>query len=247
MAELRPLRIVSLVPSVTETLLAWRVTPVACTRFCEQPSLPHVGGTKDPDLRAVVAMRPDLVVMDEEENRREDAAELREAGVDVHVTAVRSVDDVTPALKELAERVGRGGVDVADVDGRAQRAEGVRAFVPIWKRPWMTINADTYGSSMLAAVGAVNVFGGAGRRYPVVTLDEVAAAGPDVVLAPSEPYPFGPRHVPELQTVGPVTLVDGQDLFWWGVRTGPALLRLAEVLRACTPERGAQPSTERGT
>ena len=74
-------RVVSLVPSVTETLLAWGVTPVACTRFCEQPDLPHVGGTKDPDVDAIVALAPDLVVMCVEENRWEDAAALSAAGL----------------------------------------------------------------------------------------------------------------------------------------------------------------------
>ena len=72
------MRVVSLVPSVTETLLAWQITPVAVTRFCEQPDLPHVGGTKDPDVAAIVELRPDLVVLCDEENRREDADALRD-------------------------------------------------------------------------------------------------------------------------------------------------------------------------
>jgi ABC-type Fe3+-hydroxamate transport system substrate-binding protein len=228
-----PMRVVSLVPSVTETLLAWGVRPVACTRFCEQSSLQHVGGTKDPDLDAVVALAPDLVVMDEEENRRDDAESLRASGVDVHVTAVRSLDDVEPALKALAERV---GLAVADVvlprfsPLRTRPADGLRVFVPIWKRPWMTVSADTYGSSLLAALGAVNVFADAPKRYPVVTLEEAVGLGVDALLAPSEPYPFGPRHVKELAAVAPVVLVDGQDLFWWGVRTSAALRRLGERL-----------------
>jgi ABC-type Fe3+-hydroxamate transport system substrate-binding protein len=226
--------VVSLVPSITETLMKWGVKPVACTRFCEQPRLPHVGGTKDPDLDAVVALSPDLVLMDEEENRRDDAESLRTAGLDVHVTAVRSIDDVGPTLKGLAEVVG------LDVDATVapqhvapgRRSEGERVFVPIWKRPWMTINADTYGASLLDALGVVNVFAEHDRRYPVVTLDDVRAAGATRVLAPSEPYPFGPRHVAELEAVAPVTLVDGQDLFWWGARTGPALRRLGKVIAA---------------
>ena len=82
-------RVVSLLPSVTETLRTWRLDPVACTRFCEQPDLPRVGGTKDPDVDAIVALRPDLVVVDEEENRREDAEALVAAGLEVFVTAVR--------------------------------------------------------------------------------------------------------------------------------------------------------------
>src|SRR5690349_14313336 len=84
-------RIISLVPSATETLIAWGRTPIACTRFCEQPTITHVGGTKNPDLAAIVALAPDLVVVDREENRREDHDALVEAGLDVHVLAIRSV------------------------------------------------------------------------------------------------------------------------------------------------------------
>ena len=101
------MRVVSLVPSATETLLALGADVVACTRFCEQPDLPHVGGTKNPDVAAIVTLAPDLVVVDEEENRREDAEELVAAGVELLVTSVRSVDDARRATMQLAEATGR--------------------------------------------------------------------------------------------------------------------------------------------
>jgi len=231
-------RVVSLVPSVTETLLAWGVAPVACTRFCEQPGLPHVGGTKDPDVEAIVALGPDLVVMDEEENRADDAAALRAAGVAVHVTAVRSLADVAPTLDALAAALARphlpnsGGNSPAETAGYFLQSAGVvRVFVPIWRRPWMTVNGETYGSTLLAAIGVENVFADAPDRYPTVTLDDAAGRGPDLVLAPSEPYPFGPKNTAELEAVAPVVLIDGRDLFWWGVRTADALTRLAAVVR----------------
>ena len=90
------------------------------------------------------------------------------------------------------------------------------------------MNGDTYGSSVLAHLGVENVFDSASERYPEVALDAVPDV--DVVLAPSEPYPFGPRHADELATVAPVTFVDGKDLFWWGVRTPGALERLGGAL-----------------
>jgi hypothetical protein len=97
----------------------------------------------------------------------------------------------------------------------------------------MTMNADTYGSSVLATLGIANVYADDPERYPATTLDHAAARHPDVVLAPSEPYPFAARHVDELRTVAAdVVLVDGQDLFWWGVRTPAALERLAQVIGA---------------
>ena len=217
-------RVVSLVPSVTESLLTWGIEPIAVTRFCEQPSLRHVGGTKNPAIDEIIELRPDLVVMDEEENRIEDADALRSAGLAVHVTAVRSVADVGPTLTALAAAL--------EVDARKLRrpeasiALSRRAFVPIWRRPYMTINGDTYGSSLLAAIGVANVVASSPDRYPTVALEEARAMSPDVVLAPTEPYAFDERHRAELEAVAPVRFVDGRDLFWWGTRTPAALERL---------------------
>jgi hypothetical protein len=107
------------------------------------------------------------------------------------------------------------------------------AFLATWRRPWMTLNADTYGSSMLHAVGWDNVFGGADARYPEVTLDEVAGCGPDLIVLPDEPYAFTQKHVPEVRNAVPearIVLVDGRDLFWWGIRTPAALERLRRAL-----------------
>jgi ABC-type Fe3+-hydroxamate transport system substrate-binding protein len=225
-------RVVSLVPSVTETLLAWGIVPVGVTRFCEQPSLPAVGGTKDPDLGAVTALAPDLVVVNDEENRREDHDALVAARVPVHVVHVEAVEDVAPALAALADAVGVTVDPVVVPPAWPQRAQ---AFVPIWRRPWMSLNHATYGASLLAHLGVGNVFAGEGDRYPEITLDLAAAAGPDLVIAPSEPYPFGERHRAELERVAPVVLVDGRDLFWWGARTPGALVRLGDALATIGP------------
>src|SRR5436309_2596065 len=100
------MRVVSLVPSATETLIALGVAPVACTRFCEQPDIPLVGGTKDPDLAEIIALHPDLVVVNDEENRLADASALIDAGLAVHSMSPRSVEDVGAAVVDLAQRVG---------------------------------------------------------------------------------------------------------------------------------------------
>jgi ABC-type Fe3+-hydroxamate transport system substrate-binding protein len=255
---------VSLVPSVTETLLAWDVVPVAVTRFCEQPHLLAVGGTKNPDVGAIVRLEPDLVVLDEEENRKEDADALVTAGLALHVTRVRALDDVAPTLAALATAVGvapttpptapaavhapRAGSPAVDAPTSVQGAvrnhrigtdsvphgsgTGTRsAFVPIWRRPWMTVNGDTYGSSLLAAIGIANVYADAPERYPTVTLEEAAAHRPALVVAPDEPYRFRQRDLAELRHVAAdARIVDGQDLFWWGVRTPAALARLGQAL-----------------
>jgi ABC-type Fe3+-hydroxamate transport system substrate-binding protein len=244
-------RVVSLVPSITETLLAWRVHVVACTRFCEQPSLPHVGGTKDPDIAAIIELAPDVVVVDREENRRDDAESLMAAGVTVHVTHVVHIDDVAPMLRDLAGavRADPQAVAAAATEHMSQAADhaadaathdpsvGRSAFVPIWRRPTMSISGATYASTLLAQLGVRNVLADHADVYPTVDLAEVAALQPDLVLLPSEPYPFTQRHVAEYQRALPdarVVLVNGQDLFWWGVRTTAAVQRLREVLRVPT-------------
>lgn len=230
-------RVVSLVPSATETLLAWGVEVVGCTRFCEQPHLTHVGGTKDPDIDAIVALRPDVVVVDREENRRDDAAVLEAAGLEVHVMHVVSVQSSARDMDTLARRV---GVEVAPWSPPPALPIARRAFIPIWKRPWMTLNHDTYAASLLAVLGIGTVMAGHPDRYPTVTLDEVMTQSPDLVLLPSEPYPFAARHVPPLEQVFPgvpVHLVDGQDLVWWGHRTPGAIERLSAQLGVDPPPR----------
>lgn len=219
------MRVVSLVPSVTETILSWGVEPVAVTRFCEQPRFEAVGGTKDPDVARIVALAPDLVVVNDEENRREDANALVDAGLDLYVVSISSLSDVAPQLASLRLRLGLDAEPL--VAPGSPRSIRLRAFVPIWRRPWMTMNGETYGSSVLSHLGIENVFAHATTRYPEVVFDEIEA---DVVLAPTEPYPFAERHRAELERIAPVTFVDGQDLFWWGSRTPAALERLAAAL-----------------
>jgi ABC-type Fe3+-hydroxamate transport system substrate-binding protein len=230
-------RVVSLVPSVTETLLAWGLSPVAVTRFCPGAGIPTVGGTKNPDVGRIVRLRPDVVLMDREENRRSDAEDLAAAGLAVVATDVRSVGEVADALGVIAAAVGyplpdqdrRGGTPGPVLLPAAAPHRPLGVLVPIWRRPWMTVGAATYATSLLAAAGFVNVYADAAEPYPEFDLDGARARRPDRVLAPSEPYPFKERHRPELSAVAPVELVDGQDLFWWGWRTPLALARLAQL------------------
>lgn len=224
------MRIVSLVPSATESLITLGVRPIACTRFCEQPGVPTVGGTKDPQVAQIVALGPDLVVVNDEENRREDAEALVAAGLAVHSMSPRSVDEVGPALAALGEMV---GVEVHEPVLPPPTPPRMSAVAMIWRRPWMTQRRDTYGSSVLERLGYANPFAEAVDRYPIIELSAVATVGPDLVALPSEPYPFRARHVREIgAAVGSarVMLVDGRDLFWWGTRTAAALERLAARL-----------------
>ena len=224
------MRVVSLVPSVTETLLDWGVAPIAVTRFCEQPAFPTVGGTKDPDVHAIAALHPDVVVVNVEENRREDADALRALGVPLHV--VGQIDEVADVEVELARLRAALGLPAVRPPALPPRSDACTrlAFVPIWRRPWMAIGTATYGAAVLAWLGIATSHAPTGEPFPETTLEEVADLRPDLVLAPSEPYPFAERHRAELARVAPVVFVDGRDLFWWGSRTPAALRRLAEQL-----------------
>jgi hypothetical protein len=237
--DARTPRVVSLVPSATETLVALGVVPIACTRFCELAGVPTVGGTKRPDVPAIVDLAPDLVVVNDEENRWSDAAELIDRGLAVHSMSPRSVHDVGGEVRALAARL-----DVAvpapfggdDWDGWLATVLTPRwydAFVAVWRRPWMSLASDTYGASLLDVLGVGNVFADSFDRYPEVTLEEVAARAPNLIILPSEPYEFGPEHGREIELeVGgvPIVFVDGRDLFWWGIRTPAAAGRIAAVL-----------------
>ena len=230
-------RVVSLVPSATETLFALGVPPVGCTRFCDVPNLPTVGGTKNIDVDAVVALAPDLVVVNDEENRIEDAEALEGRGLALHSMSPRSVGDVGPAVCALADALAVDAPAPFDAwdawQSRTRAVERMSAFIPVWRRPWMSLAADTYGSSLLAHVGIANVFGAARARYPEVALSDVAERSPHAVLLPSEPYAFAERHAVEMRAALPgvrTTFVDGRDLFWWGIRTPAAAERLRGIV-----------------
>lgn len=226
-------RVVSLVPSSTETLLALGADVVACTRFCEQPDIAHVGGTKNPDVGSIVALGPDLVVLDREENRIEDHDELVAAGLDVFVTDVTSLASALDAVAGLA---GASGLEPPPDIGVGERpgptTDRRRALVPIWRRPWMAIGAATYGGSLLEYLG-IDVVPESGGPYPEIEFGGASIGDVDLVLVPSEPYVFTDAHLLELRAALPaadIRRVDGQDLFWWGIRTPAAVTRLATLI-----------------
>jgi ABC-type Fe3+-hydroxamate transport system substrate-binding protein len=224
------MRVVSLVPSSTETLLHLGADVIACTRFCEQPDIRHVGGTKNPDIDAIVALAPDIVVLDREENRQEDAVALRAAGVEFFVSDVTTLAGAVEVVHDLAALV--GGPSALD-DLPIVVPLGLSVFVPIWRRPWMSINGRTYGAALLDHLGCTVLTAELDEAYPEVELDQLSVWAPDVVAVPSEPYEFADAHVDELQEASPasaVVRVDGKDLFWWGSRTPRAITRLHVAL-----------------
>ena len=228
------MRIVSLVPSSTETLLALGANVIACTRFCEQPAIQQVGGTKNPDVESIVRLAPDLVVMDREENRREHAEALRSAGVVLYVSDVKTISDALEVVAELASLVGRGSHSAEEMAIPSELALSPRlVFVPIWRRPWMSIGPSTYAGSLLDHLGLSLVTFGGEEAYPSLDLADVESQHPEVILVPSEPYEFTDGHLAEMRAAvrdAAIVRVDGRDLFWWGIRTPSAMVRLSARL-----------------
>lgn len=253
-----PQRIVSLVPSITESLFALGLGErvVGVTEWCVHPAdgvapLPKLGGTKNPDLDGVAALRPDLVIANREENTRRALEHLEAAGLSVWVTYPRTAREGAALLAELADlgaspearaRVVepvRAAVEEAEAALRATPARprpGV--FCPIWRDPWMAAGGDTYVHDLLRLCGGRNVFAAEGdRRYPVVSLERVAEAAPEVILLPDEPYAFGARDVAELAALdipaahsGRIHLIDGTQVSWYGPRIESALRLLTALL-----------------
>lgn len=245
-----PQRIVSLVPSLTEALFAFGAGDrmVGCTRYCTQPPrsvgrLVKVGGTKKVSVERVLDLEADLVVAVREENPREEVEQLREAGVPVLLGEPGDVAGAVAFLRELADRVGAtegvlGPVERVVAKLEDEAGPGRRVFAPIWKGPYMSVGSDTYAHDVIRLCGGENVFAGS-LRYPEVTLEEVKAAGPEVVLLPDEPYPFSAVDLPEVYALDipaarddRIHLVDGKLLTWYGPRMAGSLTQLAALLKA---------------
>lgn len=226
-------RIVSLVPSLTETVASVDAALlVGATDWCVEPpglDVVRVRGTKNPDVPRIVQLRPDVVLANEEENRAADVAALRDAGVPVWVTDVRTVPD---ALAALGRMLAACGLPIppwlqesAAVWAAPRRLDPARrVVVPIWRRPWMALGRDTFAGDVLARLGALNVLADAAVRYP--RIDLAALPSYDLVVLPDEPYRFTAGDGPEAFPGKPCALVSGRHLTWYG----PSLVEAPSVL-----------------
>ncbi|MEU7388450.1 helical backbone metal receptor [Streptomyces tanashiensis] len=235
------MRVVSLVPSLTEAVAV--TAPgllVGATDWCSHPAgldVVRVGGTKNPDAAAIAALRPDLVLANEEENRAPDLATLRALGLDVLVTEIRTLGQGLRELERVLAACGAprrpGWLDEAEAAWDAVDPLGpLTAVVPIWRRPWMVLGRDTFAGDLLARLGVRNLYAGHPERYPRLTLDELRAAGPDLVVLPDEPYRFTRDDGPEAFPGTAAALVDGRMLTWYGPSLAEAPRALARALRA---------------
>lgn len=274
-----PERIVSLVPSDTYTLckLGGARLLVGRTRYCVEPAedvsrVEDVGGTKDPDLDRIIALAPDLVLMNKEESTERAVEKLEDARIRAFVTFPRRVEDGIALVARLARLLGDPTTATKEIvretyrikqslEASAPPPQRPKVFVPIWMDPLMTIHGDTYISSVLAALGAENAFAdrrrayplaadvgdapalapekteGRDTRYPRISMAEVEARAPDVILLPNEPHAFTEEdrkvflatNTPAAKQ-GRVYLCDGRDLMWPGLRSLEGLERLRALL-----------------
>jgi len=265
-----PRRIVSLVPSDTYTLarLGLGERLVGRTEYCVAPrqilGVPTIGGTKNADVDAILALEPELVVANQEENRRADIERLEAAGVKVflsfpctvaeglaHVRALAALFpelELEPLLEEAEARLARHAA--------AERGDGLPTFFPIWMDPLMTANSGAFLSDVLELSGGRDVFPDRARRYPLradlglrpavsapgrdtryprVTLDEVDARRPRLVLLPDEPHEFSPSDAAVFEALAcrpEVRFVDGKAFMWYGLRALEALDEVAALIEA---------------
>jgi ABC-type Fe3+-hydroxamate transport system substrate-binding protein len=226
-------RVVSLVPSLTESVAAsCPDVLVGATRWCTHPAdlqVARIGGTKNPDLARIVELAPDLVLANEEENREADLAALRAAGLAVWVTVVRSLSEALASLTRMLAVTCQSSPPMWLTDAAAAWLDvppvtAQEAAVPIWRRPWMVLGSDTFAGDVLARFGVRNRYAEHPERYPRVTLSEIAAT--PLVVLPDEPYPFGPADGPECFPNSRVALVSGRHLTWYG----PSLVEAPAVL-----------------
>ena len=238
-----PRRIVSLVPSTTESLFALGVgeSVVGITRFCVHPAaslvgLTKVGGTKDLVLERLEALKPDLVIGNVEENTSE-MFETIEDRFPLYAAFPRSVDEAIADLGTMGTLVGAEAAAqqwMARISAaRARLATlppGPRFAYLIWRHPWMAVNGDTFISAMLAEAGCVNAFADAADRYPTITPEQLVDV--EAILLSSEPFPFADKHRTELAGLVGIaeerfSLVDGELCSWHGVRMAAAFEWLA--------------------
>ncbi|MEU0336352.1 helical backbone metal receptor [Streptomyces sp. NPDC006193] len=236
------MRVVSLVPSLTEAVaVTLPGVLVGATDWCSHPAdlaVTRVGGTKNPDVDRVVALAPDLVIANEEENRAPDLDALRAAGLDVLVTEVRTVPQALTELDRVLTACGAPGRPAWLAEAEAvwsslpAPAERRSAVVPVWRRPWIVLGRDTFAGDVLARLGVDHVHARHPERYPRVPPAELRAAAPDLVVLPDEPYRFTAGDGPEAFPGLPCALVSGRHLTWYGPSLTEAPRVLAVALRA---------------
>ncbi|NUR74327.1 MAG: cobalamin-binding protein [Hamadaea sp.] len=242
-----PRRVVSLVPSLTEAVAVTVPGILAgATDYCTHPAgldVPRIGGSKYPDVERILDLRPDLVLANVEENRKEDVDQLAAAGVQVWTTYPRDLDAAFASLTRLLAALGAdrptwlADAEVAWTAPTPDRR--VTAVIPVWRKPWIVLGGGTFAGDLLRRLGIVNVFGDDPGRYPRPSLETIRKREPELVILPDEPYSFTADDGPEYFAPTESVLISGRHLTWYGPSLAEARTLLAESL---TKRSGRRPS-----
>lgn len=233
-------RVVSLVPSLTEAVAhTCPDTLIAATQWCTHPAdlaVERVRGTKNPNVRRIIELAPDLVLCNQEENRRIDVDRLRAAGIAVWVTKIETLDQAFTSLTRLFasvfDRPAPDWLTSAQTAWDAPPPGPLRpAVIPIWRNPWMVVGRDTFTGDLAARLGLHLVHATGPDRYPRVT-DTELTTGVELAVLPDEPYVFTEKDGPDAFPGIPVALVEGRALTWYGPSLATAREQLTRRLAA---------------
>ncbi len=226
------MRIISLVPSLTELLidlgLYKKVT--GRTRFCIHPKeyvekIPIIGGTKNPNIEKIRKINPDLIIANREENRKEDIDLLKDEFT-VIVTDIVTIEDALLSIYEIGKLCGVEGKAEKLTSAIQKEMENVpdepqlNVAYLIWRNPWMAAGSETYINSVLIHWKLKNIFSNR-KRYPVIELNELGQIDPDYIFLSSEPFPFKAAHCEDVKkecASAKVIQVNGEWFSWYGSR-----------------------------
>lgn len=242
----KPVRIVSLVPSQTELLyhLGLEEEVLGITKFCIHPDAwfrtkTRVGGTKTVDFNAIRKLQPDIIIANKEENTQAELEALAEE-YPVWISDVRTLDDSISMILQLGTLLGKkaNAEKLSEIiqEGfeRLHPIQGMpKALYLIWRKPYMTVNEDTFIHDMMQRCGLQNVCGDYSNRYPELSLEDIKSLNPDLVLLSSEPFPFEEKHISELRGILPnarIGLVDGEAFSWYGSRIAQSAAYFNQLL-----------------
>lgn len=246
-----PIRVVSLVASQTETLalLGLGERLVGRTRYCVEPrgaieSVPVVGGEKSPEIGTILALKPDLVIANKEENKKSDVERLEQAGVAVHVAYPRTLPEGAAMIRDLGaltgteEAASRLAGPIEELLAPGPPPARLRGFCFVWKDPWMVAGGDNFVHDMMRWAGIRNLGAEFEGRYPTVGLEKAMALEPEVLLLPDEPYAFSNRDLgdfaswPKVPAMaqGRIFVFDGKIVSWYGPRIADSLRALRALV-----------------
>lgn len=244
-----PKRIISLVPSQTELLydLGLEDEVVGITKFCVHPeswqkSKTRIGGTKNPKIEKILALKPDLVIANKEENRKEDVEEIMKS-VPVWTSDIQTLEDNNNMISALGEMLNTEVIAqklIQEINDGFAQFDGPRelgsVLYLIWKNPYMSVGSDTFIHHLLTKTGWTNAIKSK-TRYPMLEESELIQLNPEYVFLSSEPFPFSEKHISEIQSLLPkskVVLVDGEMFSWYGSRLQHSPVYIEELINKIT-------------